>query len=85
MSRLTDIIENHRNLDELVAILKHYGLNAEYIAALMIEQLEHQLEEGEDTDEEASQEFEESGDEEKQDEDGSQQLLDDLKQYYARF
>ncbi len=81
MSRLTDIIENHHNLDELVAILKHYGLNAEYIAALMIEQLENQLEEGVNAEEEANH----AAADDEGEQDGSQQLLDDLKQYCARF
>lgn len=73
MSRLTEIIDNHHNLDQLFSIVKHYGVNAEYLSAALLRQL----------DEDAQNEGEEN--EEKEDAAYSQELTDDLKQFCARF
>ena len=37
MSRLTDYVENHENLDKLNVILKHYGVSAEFVAHTLAE------------------------------------------------
>ncbi|CAM4346651.1 hypothetical protein L1N85_22015 [Paenibacillus alkaliterrae] len=76
MSRLADIIENHQNLDQLFAIIKHHGVNAEYISIALIQQFEQASENGD------------GGTEDKDTEDNkdySQELIDDLKQFCARF
>jgi|GEM_PF-485420 len=75
MSRLSDIIENHHNLDQFFSIIKHYGVSAEYLSHSLIKQFEAESEENEDGDED-----EESGSTAY-----SQELIDDLKQFCARF
>jgi len=72
MSRLSEIIENHNNLDSLISILKHYGVNAQFVAASVIEQFDIMA-------------GEESENKENDDGNDNADLLDDLKQYYARF
>ena len=72
MSRLSDIIDNHQNLDQLFSIFKHYGISAEFISAALIEQLDQVLNKDEDNGEEADLADHEA-------------LLNDMKQYYARF
>lgn len=73
MSRLTDIIENHQNLDQFFSIIKHYGVSAEFLSQALINQFESQSEE-----EEAEEGADDSSD-------CSQELLNDLKQFCARF
>lgn len=72
MSRLSEIIENHNNLDGLMSILKHYGVNAQFVAASVIEQFDTMA--GEESENKDNDDGNENAD-----------LLDDLKQYYARF
>jgi hypothetical protein len=73
MSRVTEIIENNHNLDQLFSIVRHYGVNAEYISAALIQQFEQESENGED------------GEENKKEKGYTQELVDDMKQFYARF
>lgn len=75
MSRLNEIIDNHQNLDQLLSIVKHYGVSAEYVSAALIGQLNKESEE--------SEEAEESEDEASAGE--KEQLVKDLTQFYARF
>ncbi|ANE47792.1 hypothetical protein SY83_17560 [Paenibacillus swuensis] len=69
MSRLTEIIQNHHHLSDLFAIVKHYGVSAEFVAHAMMDEFEHQK--GEDN-EELEQE-------------ATQQLMEDLKLFCTRF
>lgn len=72
MSRLSEIIENHHCLDQLFAIIKHHGVNAEFVSSALVAQFEQRME---DSDEEETQE----------DQTCSQDFIDDLKQFGARF
>lgn len=45
MSRMNEIIENHEHLDKLATLLKHYGVNAEFVTASLIEKFEGEQEE----------------------------------------
>lgn len=72
MSRLTDIIENHQNLDQLFAIIKHYGVSTEYICTALILQFEQKSDQSDENTEVDDEEY-------------SQELVDDLKQFRARF
>lgn len=38
MSRLTEIIENHKQLDQLFSIIKHYGVNAAFVSDALQQQ-----------------------------------------------
>lgn len=69
MSRLKDIIENHTNLDELFAILKHYGVNAEFISGALLNEFERLKEAGEELEQEEQ----------------TNELVEDLTKYSARF
>ncbi|WP_028610024.1 hypothetical protein [Paenibacillus harenae] len=71
MSRLADILDNHQNLDHFFSIIKHYGVSAEYLSLALIRQFESESEGNED-DEEGNSGY-------------SQELVDDLKQFCARF
>ncbi|RIX50325.1 hypothetical protein D3P08_21000 [Paenibacillus nanensis] len=71
MSRLHEIIDNHQNLDQLFAIMKHYGVNAEFISSALVTQFEETMEQNSDDSEETAT--------------YSQALVDDLKQFNARF
>lgn len=71
MSRLAEIIDNHKNLDQLFSIMKHYGVNAEYISTALVTQFEEAMEQSEGDSEESAP--------------YSQALIDDLKQFCARF
>lgn len=75
MSRLSEIIENHKNLDDLFSIFKHYGVNAQFVAASVVEQFDQAAGEapqngGTPTDTET--------------EPYPPDLIEDLKQYFAR-
>ncbi|MCR2802747.1 hypothetical protein [Paenibacillus soyae] len=72
MSRLSEIIENHHSLDQLFAIIKHHGVNAEYVSTAILSQFEQRLEESEE-------------DESQEEQTCSQAFIDDLKQFGARF
>lgn len=74
-SRLSEIIENHKNLDDLFSILKHYGVNAQFVVASVIEQFKN------DSGEETGSNEESDNGEGKND---NNELLEDLKQYYVR-
>lgn len=69
MSRLADIIDNHQNLDQFFSIIKHYGVSAEYLSLALISQFESESESSED---DAEVNY-------------SQEFMDDLKQFSARF
>lgn len=71
MSRLSEIIDNHQNLDHLFSILKHYGVSAEYLSLALINQFENEPEGNEEETEDNTA--------------YSQDLVDDLNQFCARF
>lgn len=75
MSRLAEIIDNHQNLDDFFSIIKHYGVSAEYLSKSIIRQIESESEGNEENSEENSEENTAY----------SQELVDDLKQFCARF
>ncbi|MDF2959965.1 MAG: hypothetical protein K0S39_1700 [Paenibacillus sp.] len=72
MSHLTEIIENHNNLDGLFSIVKHYGVSAEFVTDALVQRFE-QIQKDDDS-EENSQEEKVYCDE----------ILNTLNQYYAR-
>lgn len=74
MSRLTDILDNHQNLDHFFSLIKHYGVSAEYLSLALIRQFENEADESENNekDSEVNAAY-------------SQELFVDLKQFYARF
>lgn len=75
MSRLNEIIDNHQNLDQLFSIIRHYGVSAEFVSDALLKHFEERIE-GE-------------GDEEQQDSEEDKaymaEIIDDLKQFTARF
>lgn len=86
MNRLSEIIQNHSDLDNLVSLFKHYGVNAQFVAASVIEQFNQASDEKDDSSAEASTE---TGTETGTETEGSAntvtpELLEDLKQYCAR-
>ncbi|MFD2612224.1 hypothetical protein [Paenibacillus gansuensis] len=69
MSRLSEIIDNHDHLEDLFALVKHYGVSAEFVAHAMMDEFEHQKkEENEEMEQEATH-----------------QLMEDLQQFCSRF
>ena len=48
MSRLTEIMENHENLDQLFALLRHYGVSAEFITASLLAEFQNQKDDSDD-------------------------------------
>jgi sulfur relay (sulfurtransferase) DsrF/TusC family protein len=72
LSRLNEIITNHENLEHLFSIIKHHGVNAEFISQAI---LEHFQPNQEDENENSEQESD----------DQAKQLLEDLTQFNARF
>ena len=79
MSRLSEIILNHKNLDELLALLKHYSVNAQFVAASVISQFDQINSEEPEDNEDA-----EEDDDDKKEIQCPPELLEDLKQYCAR-
>jgi len=75
MSRLSEIIENHKNLDELFSIFKHYGVNAQFVAASVVEQFDK-----------AAGEAPQNGgpQNDTETEPYPPDFIEDLKQYFAR-
>lgn len=71
MSRLTEIIENHQNLEHLFAILKHYGVSAEFVSATLLNEFRQLQSEQNEADEAADAEL--------------APLIEDLTQFDARF
>jgi len=70
MSRLNEIIDNNQQLDDLLYIIRHYGVNAQFVAEALLKQFQErkgELEEGS-----AEHAF-------------SQDLIEDLTQFVARF
>ncbi|TNJ66664.1 hypothetical protein FE784_08845 [Paenibacillus hemerocallicola] len=78
MNRLSEIIQNHSDLDNLVSLFKHYGVNAQFVAASVIEQFNQTSDENDDSSKETSTETEGIAS------NVTPELLDDLKQYCAR-
>jgi hypothetical protein len=78
MNRLSEIIQNHGDLDNLVSLFKHYGVNAQFVAASVIEQFNQTSDENDDSSTESSTETEGSAG------NVTPELLEDLKQYCAR-
>jgi hypothetical protein len=75
MSRLTEIIDNHRRLDELFSLIRHYGMSAEFVTDGLIQQLQQIQDADEDEDEENSE----------ADKEYATDMLNDLKQFYSTF
>jgi hypothetical protein len=75
MSRLNEIIENHDNLDHLFSIIKHYGVNAQFVADSLCKEFEGRCGQGEDS---------ENGDTEA-DQAYAKDIVEDLKLFGARF
>ncbi|WP_438444232.1 hypothetical protein [Gorillibacterium sp. sgz5001074] len=75
MSRLNEIIDNHDNLDQLFSIIKHYGVNAQFVADSLCKEFQSRCE---------SEDAKESGDSEA-DQAFAQDIVEDLKQFTARF
>jgi hypothetical protein len=74
VSRLTEIIENHQNLDQLFAILKHYGVSAEFVSATLLNEFrELQASQDEAKESEAAEDADLAP------------LIEDLTQFDARF
>lgn len=78
MNRLSEIIQNHSDLDNLVSLFKHYGVNAQFVAASVIEQFNKAPDENEDSETETNTETEGGAS------NITPELLEDLKQYCAR-
>lgn len=70
MSRLSEILHNHENLNQLFSILKHYGVNAEFVSQTLLQQFENGGEEDQDENSELQ---------------NATELIEDLKQFSARF
>jgi hypothetical protein len=75
MSRLTEIMDNHKHLEDLFAIIRHYGMSAEFVTDSLIVQLEHMGSSEEEGEEEGSE----------TDKEYAQDMLEDLKQFYSLF
>ncbi|MFD0677494.1 MULTISPECIES: hypothetical protein [unclassified Paenibacillus] len=73
MSHLTEIIDNHNNLDGVFSIVKHYGVSAEFVTDALVQRFE-QIQKNDE-------EFEGSTEEEKV---YCEEILNTLNQYYAR-
>ncbi|MCS7461792.1 hypothetical protein N0M98_16680 [Paenibacillus doosanensis] len=73
MSHLSEIIENHKNLDDLFAIIKHYGVSAEFVTDALVQRFEQiqKDEDGEDKNTEEESAY-------------CAEIIDSLSQYYAR-
>lgn len=72
MSHLTEIIDNHNNLDRLFSIVKHYGVSAEFVTDALVQRFE-QIQQDDKS--------EENTEEEKT---YCNEILNTLNQYYAR-
>lgn len=70
MSRVNEIIENHESLNQLFSIIKHYGVNAEFVTNALLEQFKQ------------NQENENSDDTK---ESSTKELIEDLTQFIIRF
>ncbi|WP_079915062.1 hypothetical protein [Paenibacillus sp. 32352] len=72
MSHLSEIIDNHTNLDGLFAIIKHYGASAEFVTDALVqrfEQIQKEDSSAANTEEEKAY---------------CEEILDSLNQYFAR-
>ncbi|GAA4874988.1 hypothetical protein GCM10023310_63220 [Paenibacillus vulneris] len=72
MSHLSEIIDNHTNLDGLFAIIKHYGVSAEFVTDALVqrfEQIQKEDSSAANTEEEKAY---------------CEEILDSLNQYFAR-
>lgn len=74
LSRLTEVLDNHKRLDQLMAILKHHGLNAAFITASLLQILNDQNVQ-ENQDEEEDEDHEKHYD----------LLIEDLQQFQSHF
>ncbi|TDF91873.1 hypothetical protein [Paenibacillus piri] len=72
MSHLTEIIDNHKHLDGLFSIVKHYGVSAEFVTDALVQRFE-QIQQDEGS-EENTQEEKAYCDE----------ILNTLNQFFAR-
>jgi hypothetical protein len=73
MSRLNEVMDNHDNLNDLLSVLKHYAVSAEFVSYALIEQFK-QREEDDKEDENAEN-----------DQQYTAELIEDLNQFHARF
>lgn len=76
MSRLNEIIDNHKQLNDLFSMLKHYAVSAEFVSYALIEQFKKKRDE-----EQENEESPENEDEQQY----TDELLEDLNQFYLRF
>jgi hypothetical protein len=74
MSHLTEIIDNHHNLDGLFSIVKHYGVSAEFVTDALVQRFE-QIQNEEESDESENTQEEKAY---------CNEILSTLNQYYAR-
>jgi len=72
MSHLSEIIDNHHNLDRLFAIIKHYGISAEFVTDALVQRFE-QIQNDESSDKNNEEEIAYCA-----------EIMDSLNQYYAR-
>jgi hypothetical protein len=84
MGRLTEIVDNHDHLNDLVSILKHYAVSAEFVTFALIEQFTQKNEDdqGSKGDDQGSKEDEESTEVDQQ---YTTELIEDLNHFYTRF
>ncbi|MFE5324277.1 hypothetical protein ACFQ88_37070 [Paenibacillus sp. NPDC056579] len=72
MSHLSEIIDNHENLDGLFAIIKHYGVSAEFVTDALVQRFEQiQKDDSSESNSEEETAY-------------CEEILDSLNQYYAR-
>ncbi|WP_036745678.1 hypothetical protein [Paenibacillus sp. UNC451MF] len=74
MSHLSEIIDNHTNLDGLFAIIKHYGVSAEFVTDALVQRFE-QIQKDEHSESKSDTEEETAY---------CAEILDSLNQYFAR-
>jgi hypothetical protein len=84
MSRLNEIIENHENLDQLFSIIKHYGVNAQFVADSLCKEFENRCESGDEKEKKESKGGQEGQDSEA-DQAFAMDIVEDLKLFTARF
>lgn len=77
MSRLQEIIDNHHNLDQLFSVIRHYGVSAEFVSDALLQHFENRMNPSEDSEQE--------GEDSEEDKAYMAEMIDDLKQFAARF
>ncbi|CAM3430258.1 hypothetical protein [Marinicrinis lubricantis] len=86
MSRLREIVDNHHQLDDLSAIIRHYGLSAEFVATALLEQCQQQLGgSGSDGKGNGDKDQSKQQDDQSQDQNQDQELSEEDKQAMEEF